>query len=67
MYNLFIPTQTFFLKKSLLKDILLNTMFYKKIENESPKFSLLIKPLRNRIKYTELNTLKKSGITIVKK
>ncbi len=42
-------------------------MFYRKIENESPKFSLLIKPLRNRIKYTEPNTLKKSGIRIVEK
>ena len=42
-------------------------MFYRKIENESPKFSLLIKPLINRIKYTEPNTLKKSGIRIVEK
>ena len=42
-------------------------MFYRKTENESPKISLLIKPLRNRIKYKDPNTLKKNDITIVKK
>ena len=42
-------------------------MFYRKNRKRIFKVFFIVKPLRNRIKYTVPNTLKKNDLRIVKK